>query len=285
MAISLNDNELEALAGLPHSVICLYVMAIRPRMDFSTGLVGVRPRISWQALTEWLYIEPHQGIKSGSPGKSAVRRAAEALERAGLIKIGSQGKQLLFKCLLANRGKLTPNKPDTNPTHQPDTPKPAPVLEPQQQADIPETPKADTHPISDLSIYSPPPNIDTSKGVVVEFAQQIKPENRPAIEGYLKHVAEQDRQTILDDLVGFISSERGQGRTVANPGGVMRRMVERYKAGEWVPERAHIGKALRQQEKQQQQQQSRTEQPKENKPRITPKTSLKDALRLLSVET
>ena len=64
----LSDAELSALRGLPYFVRCLYVLAIRPYMDFRTGVVGLGPRISYRALAEALYVEPHQGeIDAGPP--------------------------------------------------------------------------------------------------------------------------------------------------------------------------------------------------------------------------
>ena len=71
MKVLLNEQELEALAGLPLLASALYVMAIKPRIDIATGVVGIKPKISWRALAEWLYVEPHSGIKnSGSPSQT-----------------------------------------------------------------------------------------------------------------------------------------------------------------------------------------------------------------------
>jgi len=53
-------------------------------VDYKTGLVGIRRGVSYQSLKEALYIEPHPGIQSGSPGKDQLRRALNGLEKAGL---------------------------------------------------------------------------------------------------------------------------------------------------------------------------------------------------------
>jgi hypothetical protein len=249
MAISLNDQELAALAGLPHLQIILYVMAIRPRMDFDSALVGVSPRISWQALAEWCYIEPHPGIKGGPPDKSALRRAAEGLERAGLIRNLSErskdGRQLVFRCLLANRGKFVQKKADTKPTHEADIPKPAPAQAAPVQADIPETPKADKHPASGSISMDTSSSLDISKGAGVEFASIIKPQSRTAITKYLQAIPEDDRQAMVDDLAGYMSQQSGKGVPVGNPAGVLRKMVERHRAGMYAPELHDIGAKLR----------------------------------------
>lgn len=117
-----NTDELSALMGLPHVQQLTYLLGIRPYMDRNTFLVGVKRKISYQSLSEVLYVEPHQGFEcSGSPSRQQLRRIIYALERAGLVEIQSIGKQLILKCLLANSDLSVQNKPDTNPTHQPNT--------------------------------------------------------------------------------------------------------------------------------------------------------------------
>lgn len=113
--------ELDALSELPLLARCLYVFAIKPRMDIATGMVGINPKISWQALGEWLYIAPHPGVKGGVPSKGQLRRAAWQLEKNRLIKMLSLEKQLIFECPLVRRGYSVQNKADTNPTREADT--------------------------------------------------------------------------------------------------------------------------------------------------------------------
>jgi hypothetical protein len=66
MDFVINGVELEALSGLLHIQQLAYLRGIRPYMDVKTGLVGIKRRISYQSISEQLYIEPHQGIKSQS---------------------------------------------------------------------------------------------------------------------------------------------------------------------------------------------------------------------------
>ncbi|SUQ35601.1 Uncharacterised protein [Legionella maceachernii] len=120
-----NTCELSALIGLPYIQQSAYLLGIRPYMDRETFLVGVKRRISYQSLSEILYVEPHQGFEySGSPSRQQLRRIIYALERAGLVEIQSFGKQLILKCLLANSDLSAQNKPDTKPDtstqHKPD---------------------------------------------------------------------------------------------------------------------------------------------------------------------
>ncbi|WP_262337374.1 hypothetical protein [Legionella genomosp. 1] len=67
----INPQELSALAGLPYVQQVAYLTGIRPYMDRKTLIVGgVKRRISYQSLSEALYVEPHQGItNSGSPSR------------------------------------------------------------------------------------------------------------------------------------------------------------------------------------------------------------------------
>mgnify|MGYP000551341347 CR=1 FL=1 len=74
----------------------LYVLAIRPRMDKKTKLVGVNPKVSWRAFCEWLEFKGVQGIKKERPTESAVRRAAVHLEKVGMVENRSEGRQLIF---------------------------------------------------------------------------------------------------------------------------------------------------------------------------------------------
>lgn len=121
MDFKINQYERDALMGLPHVTRLLY-FALRPYMDYSTGIVGIKRGISYQALREELYVEPHTGYEnSGSPSKQQIRRAIKTLERIGLITIQSEGKKLILKCELATWDYCDQNKPDTNPTHQPNT--------------------------------------------------------------------------------------------------------------------------------------------------------------------
>ena len=92
-----------------------YLRGIRPYMDVKTGLVGIKRRISHQSISEQLYVEPHQGIKSQSFSRDQVRRAMDGLVRAGIITVQSEGMQLILKCPLASRHFSVQNKAAINP--------------------------------------------------------------------------------------------------------------------------------------------------------------------------
>lgn len=117
MGIHLNDEELLALTGLPDIHIRLYIFGIRRYMDYTNGVVGVKRRISYQSLSEVLYIEPIRGVKTPQKlSRSQLRRAVKSLERAGLILIKSHRLQLVLECLLAKQDRFIQIKADTKPT-------------------------------------------------------------------------------------------------------------------------------------------------------------------------
>jgi hypothetical protein len=118
---SVTEQEISALTGLPHVQQVTYLLGIKPYMDRQTAIVGVKRRISYQSLAEALYVEPHQGIQSGSPSRQQLRRVIKSLERGGLIEVQSDDKHLILKCRLASSDNSVQNKADTNPTPQADT--------------------------------------------------------------------------------------------------------------------------------------------------------------------
>lgn len=248
MAISLNDNEMEAMRGLPHFLVALYVMAIRPRMDFKTATVGNRPRISYQAIGEWLYIEPKQGrVDSGSPHKSAIRRAISQLEKVGLIRSIGNDESLVFRLPLANADNCARKKPDTNPTHHPDTLEAMRGVAFRDEPDTITTQKPDTHQISDLYTHRPPQHNTVasteSSPVVVEgliFPAFVKPKAQQEICKLLTSMQTpaESWQVLIDEMHGAHNAEKQRGRGgIDNPVGFVRRLAQKLKSGEFTQER------------------------------------------------
>ena len=101
MAIKINDQEIAALRGLPPRQIVLYLLGIRPFMDFATGMVGSKRGVSYQSFAEMIYVDPGPGIKGGSFSKDQIKRGLEALEKKGLISRHSRYKKLIICCTLA----------------------------------------------------------------------------------------------------------------------------------------------------------------------------------------
>jgi len=118
MDFMVNSEELEAMSGLSHIQQLTYLRGIRPYMDTKTGVTGIKRRISYQSISEQLYVEPHQGLKSQSFSRDQVRRAVSGLVRAGTIEVQSKGMQLILKCVLATKPYSVQNKAAINPPQQ-----------------------------------------------------------------------------------------------------------------------------------------------------------------------
>lgn len=93
MDLWFTGQETAALYGKTSFVKDVY-SAIRQNMDSKTRTVGQVMHASWNSIGTLLYVEPQPGIKGGFPTRSQVQRAGKQLEKAGLIEIASEGKQL-----------------------------------------------------------------------------------------------------------------------------------------------------------------------------------------------
>jgi hypothetical protein len=122
--------ERDSLYGLPHLQQLVYFTGIRPYMDFVTGVVGEKRRISYQSLRESLYVEPKPGQKSFLPSKDQMRRAVAGLARAGVVEVRSSHRHLILTCNLADHDRFTQNKAATFAPSEVDT------LKPKENADL-----------------------------------------------------------------------------------------------------------------------------------------------------
>lgn len=194
-AIKLNQAELDALSGLGHAAFRLYVAAIRPRMDYGTGEVGRRVGISWQALREWMYIEPRPGVRAVTHTESMVRRLAKQLVKHGLLReIGDQFR-IAFQCPLADTDNSAPKKADRGSTPQRTATKPntSNVFKETQQKS--QTAKADTHPKSGKSenLKTSPPTPPTVPVGGAEKQIESTTPAAPPIDNPLDETPSEDR--------------------------------------------------------------------------------------------
>lgn len=108
----LNETELESLQGLQHEARTLYREGLRPYMDFATGLVGYKRRVSYQMFRELLEVVPDVGSRDGGtyqPSKGRMRNLLLILERRGLVVKQKQPQKtdpMVFKLPLADCGVL-----------------------------------------------------------------------------------------------------------------------------------------------------------------------------------
>lgn len=127
--VRLNDEEERALFALPAETRICYVLGMRPFMDFKTGIVGDKRRISYQSLMELLEYEPDRGSHLGTicrPSLEKVRNELARCERAGLIERLPKRRRtdpLRLKMVLADIDgvNLSGEEPQTN--HKKGTPR------------------------------------------------------------------------------------------------------------------------------------------------------------------
>ncbi len=110
----INDEEREALRGLPHLARLVYLLALRPFMDYRTGIVGLARAISWISLAEETEVWSVRGIKREKPSKGQLERSVEWLVKRKLItwdKRTNQAKgRLVFSCPLATADNCASKK-------------------------------------------------------------------------------------------------------------------------------------------------------------------------------
>jgi len=106
-----NDAEDDALHGLPWIAQLVYLRALRPYMDYSSGVVGVKRGVSLKSIAEMLHVEHGQGRRdAGDPSQKAVRHALELLERIGLIEKIPADRQLIFRLKFADTDSSASDK-------------------------------------------------------------------------------------------------------------------------------------------------------------------------------
>lgn len=126
MPILLSDDELEALEGVTDYQFRLYVQGIRRYMDYQTGIVGIKRKVSLSSLASETYTDKIRGVKqTGNKSRFQVERAIKQLDKAGLLSsksiVTKSEKRLILECLLAKRDSSIQNKAATWPLHSPAT--------------------------------------------------------------------------------------------------------------------------------------------------------------------
>jgi len=110
MKIALNDDELRLLLVASLEAGRLYVLGIRPAMDFDTGLAGVSTPIALGRLGIEVQYLPPQGSqrRPWKVDREGVRTLIEELIRVGLVgryeaPALAAEKRLVLRCLVADR--------------------------------------------------------------------------------------------------------------------------------------------------------------------------------------
>lgn len=240
----ISERELEALQGQPYMLTVLYLY-LRQFMDYSTGVVGRKRGISYQSIGEALYLEPEPGIKSGSPHRSAIRRALDRLERIGAIRRIGGNDNLIFSMPFAQRDKSFSNQADTKPTPHPDTPQPLPPKASKVQADRGINGQADTPPVSGntsipVTTTTTPTGGDCSSQPLI-FPRRTHEADKVAMVKTLQGFEPEQQQELLDELSGYIE----RGKVQSTPIALLHGMAQRSRTGAFVPNYAPKVKAAR----------------------------------------
>lgn len=85
MEWKLNSQEWDALFDLQAEAVKVYVMGIRPYMDYATGIVGIKRKFSYQSLSELLSIPAGRGSQKVTVTRDKIKWVMSRLESAGLI--------------------------------------------------------------------------------------------------------------------------------------------------------------------------------------------------------
>lgn len=226
-------------------------------MDYATGKVGERVMVSWHAITEWLYVEPHSGMSNtGSVSRDQVKRMAGHLVRAGLVEMRSNGAQrhLIFQCLLADRLSIARKQPARNPPDQPareparraqseNTPQPA------RQSDRAQDQQPAQHPVlSSTSTTTPgtPCEVLTTGARAPEtilslvYPRGLTTTQLRFCSERLSDIDPGRAQELLDEFAGALN-----GTPIRHPISYFRAIVQRFEAGEFTPEKGLSVRDLR----------------------------------------
>ncbi len=108
----ITDEELELLREKPWSAQLIYLRAIRPYMDYSTGIVGLRRGISRQSIAEELSVPGQQGrhhARRVVPSAKEIRYGLDLLKKGGLIDQIPVDKKLVFRLPYAQMDQSVQN--------------------------------------------------------------------------------------------------------------------------------------------------------------------------------
>ncbi|CAN4270592.1 hypothetical protein MCERHM31_00793 [Methylophilaceae bacterium] len=249
MYIALTDQELDALQGRDYVLTVLY-MYLKRFMDYNTGIVGHQRRISYQSISEALYIEPRQGVKGGSPHISAIRRMIVQLLSSGIIRKGKA--PLVFKLPMAQVESYAQNKADRKSTPQADSTKANQGNDYSYKADIPKKAKADTPHLSLNTINKPTStkilntvevaNVKTDgDGENLHFHKSLHADVTEAMKKMLTGFQHDQQQELLDELSWYISKKK----ISATPTGLLAAMVKQAKNGAFIAANAYAVKKQR----------------------------------------
>lgn len=187
MRTSWNDDEDDALQGLPLRAQIIYLRGLRRYMDYRSRICGsANRRISLIMLAEISQEFINRQIQP-KPSKDSIRASLEQLKRVGLIERLADPDYLVFYLPKADSDKTDTNKHPTSSQQPPTSHYSATeaLLKPAHSQNNPPPPaqttnsKHPTHPGSDNPDYSI--NLKTKRNVapyqaIVDLYHQLLPE-------------------------------------------------------------------------------------------------------------
>ena len=103
---SINEDEYDALIGQRYVYRLVYAFALRPYMDYRTGIVGIKRKVSYQSIAEDIEEWPSHGFKREERlSVQQARKIIDGLERIGLVERNTEqnkgDRRLILKLPLA----------------------------------------------------------------------------------------------------------------------------------------------------------------------------------------
>jgi hypothetical protein len=245
-AIRLNDAESDALAGLRHIAVVLYLV-LRRRMNYADGIVGLKVGISWGWLASQVRVDGHVGMPPVEFDHDHVRRAAGHLESSGLIVMRSKKgeRKLVIQCVLADtdaaKGGQKATRPDNQIAHQ--TPAQREIAEGHQmghQTDELEG-RQRTTPVSGNTNHNHNTPAQHGGGGELQFPEKLTLKEREGIANLItNYQLNGTAQLLLDELEGAMFTKK-----IDHPIGYARKLATAMKDGTFVSEKAHLAVTVR----------------------------------------
>ncbi|MGO4577895.1 hypothetical protein AB4Z48_17765 [Cupriavidus sp. 2TAF22] len=157
-SIKLTIAELQALAGAGADAVNVYVMGIRPRMDYRTGVVGRTVAISYQAIKEWTERLARPGVRFFAYSRDQIRRLVDQLVNLGLVRKEGGHRELVLRCLLADTDNCAQKKAAKGSPYPAGASQASQDKGKQAVGKTARTAKAAPHPESGLKASSPTPS-------------------------------------------------------------------------------------------------------------------------------
>ena len=120
------DAEDDALQGLPHLGRVIYLQCLRRYMDYTTGIVGIARKISYQMIREVGEVIRERGstLPDYQPNTAEIRTALKQLENKGLVVRLATARQfdsMRFRLPLAVTVSIRPDEEQQMNNREPTT--------------------------------------------------------------------------------------------------------------------------------------------------------------------